>query len=352
MTSKERIKRTFEHKEADKVPIIDEPWAGTIRRWESQGMPKGSDWTEYFGIDRIARVSVNVSPCYTGKTIEETDRYVIFTTEWGVTVKQLKEEDATPEFIDFKISNASVWNETKKLMTINEERLNLPNLETNYDKWVGRGDWIQALFWFGFDITHSWAIGTETMLIAMAMEPEWITDMFDTYLESNIKHFDMLWDMGYRFDSIFWWDDMGYKGSPFFSNTMYKELLQPFHKRAINWAHNKGIYAHLHSCGFIEPLLPDVVEAGIDALNPIEVKAGMDAIRIKETFGDKIVLHGGIDASRLHLKDEIIPEIEKLVPILKENGGYIFASDHSIPNIVDLETYKAIIDTVKIVGSY
>ena len=99
-------------------------------------------------------------------------------------------------------------------------------------------------------------------------------------------------------------------------------------------------------------LLPDIVATGVDALNPLEVKAGMDAFKIKKEYGDRLVLHGGINAVLWNDKDAILEEIDRKVPVLKENGGFIFSSDHSIPNSVSLENMKAIVEEVKRVGRY
>ena len=96
----------------------------------------------------------------------------------------------------------------------------------------------------------------------------------------------------------------------------------------------------------------DLIEIGVDALNPLEVKAGMDAKRVKKEYGDKLVLHGGINAVNWSKPDAILAEIEEKVPVLKENGGYIFGSDHSIPNDVPLENMKLIIEAAKKAGSY
>ncbi|NIM71367.1 MAG: hypothetical protein GTO48_13200, partial [Xanthomonadales bacterium] len=93
-----------------------------------------------------------------------------------------------------------------------------------------------------------------------------------------------------------WPDDMGYKGHQFFGLPMYRDLLKPAHRRAIEWAHERGIYAHLHSCGDVRPFVPELIGMGLDALNPLEVKAGMDPIALKEQYGDRLVLHGGINA--------------------------------------------------------
>ena len=352
MTSKERFSRMFQHKEADRVPIFDSPWAGTIARWEREGMPKGMDWRDYFDTDKVSTISVDITPRYEEKVLEETEDYRIVTSEWGVTMKQFKEQDSTPEFLDFTVTTPEAWEKAKARMTVSKDRIDWKRLEQDYAKWQQEGHWIEGMFWFGFDVTHSWTVGTETMLIAMIEEPEWVEDMFDTYLDRSIQHFNMIWDAGYRFDSIFWYDDMGYKNTPFFSNEMYRSLLQKYHKKAVAWAHDHGIYARLHSCGDIMPLLPDIMDTGIDALNPIEIKAGMDVFKIKKDYGDRLVLHGGINAVLWDDKEAIVEAIRQAVPVLKENGGYIFASDHSIPNSVSLENMQSIINTVKEVGKY
>ena len=352
MTSKERFSRMFQHKEADRVPIFDSPWAGTIARWEREGMPQGMDWRDYFDTDKVSTISVDITPRYEEKVLEETDDYRIVTSEWGVTMKQFKEQDSTPEFLDFTVTTPEAWEKAKARMTVSKDRIDWKRLEQDYAKWQQEGHWIEGMFWFGFDVTHSWTVGTETMLIAMIEEPEWVEDMFDTYLDRSIQHFNMIWDAGYRFDSIFWYDDMGYKNTPFFSNEMYRSLLQKYHKKAVAWAHDHGIYARLHSCGDIMPLLPDIMDTGIDALNPIEIKAGMDVFKIKKDYGDRLVLHGGINAVLWDDKEAIVEAIRQAVPVLKENGGYIFASDHSIPNSVSLENMRSIINTVKEVGKY
>ena len=185
---------------------------------------------------------------------------------------------------------------------------------------------------------------------SMLDEPDWVRDMFETYLDRCIAHHDMLWDMGYRSDCIYWPDDMGYKGTTFFSLETYREILKPVQKRAVEWAHNKGIKAHLHSCGNITEFLPDLAEIGIDALNPLECKAGMDALQVKKDF--PFTIHGGIDAILWDDAELVVAEIERLVPKLKQGGRYIFASDHSIPNTVSLDTMRAIVAAVKKYGSY
>ncbi len=352
MNSHERIKRTYEHKETDRVPIVDNPWAGTIRRWKREGMPNDADWRDYFGVDKTTTINVDVSPRFESKIIEETDRYRIKTTNWGTTIKEFKEEDSTPEMLDFKVTDAKAWIDAKARVTVDDDRIPWDWIKNNFDKWRADGHWIRVCFWFGFDITHSHMMGTENLLIAMIEEPELLTDMFDTLYNCNRVLYERIWDAGYHFDEAFIYDDMGYKGTAFFSNDIYKELIQPYHKRFVKWAHDRDIYAYLHSCGNIMKLLPDVIDSGFDCLNPLEVKAGMDAYKVKKEYGDKIVIHGGTNAAIWKDTDAILAEIREKLPILKENGGYIFASDHSIPNDVTLDTMKQIVAEVKKLGTF
>ena len=352
MNSWERIKRMYEHRDADRVPIIDDPWKGTIRRWHREGMPVGVEWEDYFGADKLGVFQVDITPRYEEKVLEETDRYYIATSKWGVTMKHFKEEDSTPEFLDYTVTTPEAWADAKARMTLEDDRIPWAMLKENFPKWRAEGRWIRAEFWFGFDVTHSWMMGTENVLIAMIEEPEFVEDIFDTYLKNSMALYDRLWDAGYHFDEMFWYDDMGYKGTTFFSPQMYRSLLQPYHKRAVDWAHDHGIVAQLHSCGNVMSLIPDILATGVDALNPLEVKAGMDAIRLKKEYGDRLVLRGGINAVNWDDRDAIIAEIDEKVPILKQNGGFIFSSDHSIPNSVSLENMRAIMDEIKRVGKY
>ena len=353
MTSRERFYRMFTHREADRIPIIDIPWAGTLRRWQQEGLPKDISWTDYFDIDAVGGFGVDITPRYPVKILEEDDRSYVETSAWGVTMRHFKAEDSTPEFIDFKVTTAEAWEECKARMLADaEDRINWTVLKNSYETCEKNGYWRQLNFWFGFDVTHSWMMGTENHLIAMYEEPELVADMYNTYLDCCIKQFDKIWDAGYRFDAIRWPDDMGYKGTTFFSNDLYRELLKPVQKRAIDWAHERGMFAHLHSCGNIMSRIDDLVEIGLDALNPLEVKAGMEPLTLKEKYGDKLALHGGINAVLWDDKEAILEEIRRCVPVLKQNGGYIFSSDHSIPNTVTLDTFKAITEEVKRVGSY
>jgi len=112
----------------------------------------------------------------------------------------------------------------------------------------------------------------------------------------------------------------------------------------------------MHSCGFIEPLLADMVDAGIDHIcqQVMEVKAGMDPVLIKQNFGDRLSLFGGIDARNLVANDRaaIQAKLQAKIPPLMAGFGYILHSDHSIPTTTDYETYRYFVDEGLRLGTY
>ena len=286
------------------------------------------------------------------RTIEETEEYIIHISEFGVTMKDWKHTASTPQFLDHAIKDPDSWKIAKERMTPSRDRVDWDFLRKNYKNWRKRGSWVEAVLWFGFDITHAWVAGTERILFALIDDPEWVMDIIDTMLELNIAILDMVWEAGYKFDSVIWFDDMGYKGHQFFSIQRYRDFLKPYHQRAIDWAHAKGIKVHLHSCGNINPFIPELIEMGLDALNPLEVKAGMDTVSLKQKYGESLILHGGMNAVLFDEPEKIEAEIVNKLPLLKRGGGYIFSSDHTVPDSVSLEAYGRIVELAKIHGSY
>jgi uroporphyrinogen decarboxylase len=98
--------------------------------------------------------------------------------------------------------------------------------------------------------------------------------------------------------------------------------------------------------------VPELIEIGLDALNPLEVKAGMNPIQLKRDYGKDLVFHGGVNAVLWTEPEKIEAEMRRVIPALKENGGYIFSSDHSVPSAVSLEDFRRIVNLAKDLGKY
>jgi uroporphyrinogen decarboxylase len=87
-------------------------------------------------------------------------------------------------------------------------------------------------------------------------------------------------------------------------------------------------------------------------LNPIEVKAGMDPLTLKEQYGDKLGFHGGLNAVLYEHPETMWDEMRRVIPVMKKNGGYIISSDHSVPDNVSLSEFQKFIDLAKQLAVY
>jgi uroporphyrinogen decarboxylase len=353
MTTHQRMTRMYQRREADRVPVTDSPWEATLQRWRREGMPADADFADYFGLDRFVTIGADNSPRFPVAVIEETEEYAISTTKWGQTVRNWKNRGGVPEHLECKVTTPEAWRQARERMTPDRDRVDWERLRREYPRWREEGAWVRAGFWFGFDITHSHMVGTETVLVALLTDPEWVVDMFNHELDIDLALFQMVWDAGYEFDAVRWPDDMGYKLSQFFSLDTYRQLLKPVHKRAADWARARGCRVELHSCGDIRPFIPDLIDLGVDCLNPLEVKAGVDPLAVKREFGDRLVLHGGLDAV-LYEKpaEEQWAEMRRVIPELKRGGGYVASTDHSVPDTVSLERFGEFVRLAKELGSY
>ena len=155
-------------------------------------------------------------------------------------------------------------------------------------------------------------------------------------------------------DALWVWEDLGFKQRPFMSPAMYKTQIFPAHKKLFEFAHNHGLPVILHCDGFVEALIPHLIEAGIDCLQPIEVKAGMDLVRIKRCYGDRIALIGGMDERVLETNDcgAVEAELLRKLPAAMAGSGYILQVDHSVSPLVEYTTYRFFVERGLEIGTY
>ena len=351
LTTHERLKLIYKHEEPDRVPIIDVPWVTTIRRWQREGMPENTNFIDYLGLDKICKFEVDNSPRFPIQVLKKDDVFLTRTNEWGATIREQHDATSSIEFLDYSITDWDQWEKAKARMDASDDRIPWQFLKDNYGKWKDEGYWIRGRMTFGFQQT-SLCTGLTDTLIAMVEDPEFIVDQMNTQLDTAIALLEKAWDAGYTFDELSWDDDLGYKNTPFFSVDMYRELVKPVHKRAIDWAHAHGAVTHMHTCGDVRPFMPEFIDMGLDALNTIEVKAGMDPVELKKKYGNDIVLRGGFDPQYWTDHEYTRKNIEEVLPIVMKGGGYIFSSDHSIPDTVRLEDYKHVLEQVRKLGKY
>jgi uroporphyrinogen decarboxylase len=352
MTSRERVLLALAHKEADRIPIHDSPWDFTVRRWRDEGLPQDQSPADYFGYEFTGQ-GFDGSFRFADELIEETETYRVSKNADGAIRRNFKDHASTPELVGFTITDRTRWNEHKHRLAWDRSRVDWENgLKTNRELREG-GKFVTLSGGLGYDRVQA-IVGSEDLLMAMVDDPAWVKEMFDTVADLFIAGLEEITAGGFVFDAAFLYDDMGYRNATLFSPSAYRELSMPAHSRACSACHAKGLPVLLHSCGNVRALVPYLVEAGFDCLQPLEVKAGMDLITLKRDFGDRLAFMGGIDVRAMADPDPAVieREISAKIPVAKKGGGYIYHSDHSVPSNVSFQQYCRVMELVQEYGSY
>lgn len=358
MTSIERMKCALDRKPVDMVPVAVDPWGATVQKWVAEGhIQHGEDVAEHFGQDIRAGGWLNsvAKLDFQAITLEETDETILQLDGNGAKLRRHKLHDSTPEHVDFTVHDHATWNEHGKPYLVDLDRRRIP-----FEGYRGARKFAaekQRYFcWAGvapFEQMHP-ICGHEYMLMGMALEPDWVKDMVNTFTDLTINHLEVLFAEEGKPDGFFFYEDMGFKERPFMSPAMYEEIVQPGHKRLFDFAHSMGCKVIVHSCGYVEPLVPGLIEAGMDCLQAMEVKAGMDLPKLFKRFGDRIAFYGGIDVRTLISNDlaQVDEElVKKITPVVKGGGGYILHTDHSEPPTIEYATMKYFIERGKEVAA-
>lgn len=352
MTGRERVLMALNHKEPDRIPMQDSPWGATLKRWRNEGLPEDVDIRDYFDWD-FAFFGADCTPRFPVKTIEKNEKFIIQTTPQGGVRKNFLNYTTTPEIIDYPIKTKEDWKEIKKRLKPDFTRVDWVSGLAAYHREKENGRFICFSGGFGYDILQSY-IKTEQLLITMVEDPEWIKEMIMTLAELTLVMMEFMMKNGFSFDGAFFYNDMGYRNASLFSPDTYLKTHYQADKMVYGYCHSKNMKVLLHSCGNVKELIPMLIDAGLDCLQPLEVKAGMDLIELKEKYGDKLSFMGGID-TRLFAdpdKTKIEQEIKTKFEVAKKNGGYIYHSDHSIPNTVSFKDYCLVMELVKKYGGY
>jgi len=177
----------------------------------------------------------------------------------------------------------------------------------------------------------------DNFLALLAAEPDHAHDFLEHLTELHLKNLEKyLGLVGPYVDVVVFGDDLGMQTGPLIAPRMYREFFKPRHARL--WQRAKelaDVKVMLHSCGSIRLLLPDLIEAGLDAVNPVQISCkGMEAEGLKADFGKDITFWGGgCDTQWLlsHGTPEAVTEhVEQQVEILRQGGGFVFQQVHNI----------------------
>ncbi len=191
--------------------------------------------------------------------------------------------------------------------------------------------------------------------MSTVMRKNFIQEMFEKQTDIAIENYKRLWEtVGNQVDVVFTCGtDFGTQNSQFCSPETFRELWLPHYKRLNDWIHsNTSWKIFKHTCGAVVPLLPCLIEAGFDIINPVQINAkGMEPAFLKKEFGKDLTFWGGgIDTQRIlpaAKPEEIRAHVWKQCEILGKDGGFVFNAVHNIQANVPIENAIALIDTLR-----
>jgi hypothetical protein len=168
----------------------------------------------------------------------------------------------------------------------------------------------------------------------MRKNPQFIHEFLNEFTKANLEIIRRLAEAG--IDIVFYLDDLGYKGRSILSIEDFKTFILPYYKQIYQECTKKGMFVLQHSCGYIDRLLPHMVDAGLNGIQALEPAAGVDLAYLKETFGDYIAFLGGMDASdvlNFGTPKDVGEEVKRCIKIAAPRGGYFAGPSHNILNM-------------------
>jgi uroporphyrinogen decarboxylase len=200
---------------------------------------------------------------------------------------------------------------------------------------------------------YCWMRGLEESLTDLVMNPEFLHAAMDRITSIHEKRLEAVAAAcGELVDLVFFADDLGGQQGLLLSREMYREFIQPYHRRLIGVMRRTmpKAWALYHSDGSVFDVLPDLIDAGIDCLEAVQVEtAKMEPWRLKQTFGRRISFHGGISVQQLlphGTVNEVATTCRELVAMLGQGGGYIAAPSHAIQVGTPVPNVMAMLEAV------
>jgi len=336
----------------DRIGMNDTMWSSTIERWHKEGLPEGESAQSHFGVNDFRLIGADYSLMLAEKTLEVSEDYRIYTDHNGVTCKDHKLPRGWVTYpMEFAIKSQQDWQHYEPHMAFQPDRLPA-NALSSYEQGTSEDQFIAFMSHASFHPVWE-LIGQENELVMMCENPGLVREMAERIADVVIENYEELKKLGIEFDGAFLADDMGFRSGTMFSRQMYREIIFPAHKKICDHLNADDSPPILHSDGDIREFIPDIIEAGFKGLHPLEVKAGLDIQDLKSRYGGQLALYGNIDARVMAgTRADIEREISSKIPLAKEGGGYIYHSDHSVPDDVPLENYAYTIELVKEYGGY
>lgn len=374
-TSRQVINDLLRGNGAERVGVVDYPWWDTLMAWTEQGYPtrmvhreageeirradlelieveEAGEYEEpvpawqHFGHD-MAGIGrwFDVMPLRDWKeVVEKTNEWEIRRNGAGAALKYWRHKSGTPEHIDFSMVTRQIWDRDYRphLLELDPKRVEVDLMRRDFAEAKEAGVWTHFGHLFIWELMRQ-SMGDVTMYESLILDPDWIHDYNQVYTDFYKMHFTYIFEEVGLPDGIWLYEDLGYKNGLFASPKVLEELIFPYYRKIVDFFHAHDLPVILHTCGSTAEAMSLVVQAGFDALNPMERKAaGNDPFVFAERYGDRMAFVGGLDARVFESNDRelIRREVADYIEGMKARGArLVFASDHSISPNTRYESY-------------
>jgi uroporphyrinogen decarboxylase len=367
MTSRERFRAALCGAEMDRIPMYELGyWPATLERWRAEGLPDGVAPQRLFGLDSLCFFAYDGSLRFPTEVVEDDDRYRTASDADGIYMRSGKLEYATPVTVRTTITSLDDWMRHSPRLEVLGGRIpaempaepvtGLPTGSAGFAAYhelcrmEGRFTILTPVdpIWYALRV-----LGEERSLEAIAAEPELIESIVEDYALFNERMLALLVSQGYRFDAVWVFSDLCYRNGLLFSPEFFRRRVMPTFRRYVALCHEAGSSFIFHCDGNVEELLPLLMEAGVDCMQPLEARAGNDLVDLVARYGGRVSFMGNVSADILSTtRRQIQEELERKLPPAVATRRYIFHSDHSIPPTVSLQNYAYAVQLARRLGTY
>lgn len=364
-----RVLAAIEHRESDRVPRGEFFWTNFIRRAKAEGRV-GADFNPYshWDLDLIV-INPNMDPHITGiQVLEDTPERKVVKTGYGATILRQRQYPM-PHYDSFDTQTfeqmeAFVFDDSKdprRYFEAIDDQINCVGDELNLGlrSWIDRvnscaGDY--CVFGSVCEIQEQlWRmIGSENLFYKLGEDPDRLGRFIERVGDFLVGIVEGQIEAGRgKLSGLYVWGDIAYVKGMLFSPNLWRRYYKPQLTRICGAIHAAGLKVIYHGCGNASAVFEDMIEAGVDMYNPLEAKAGLDVVDLKRRFGRRLGFNGNINVQALETNDrgKVRREVLRKLNAAK-GGGYIFQSDHSVPDTVDFDTYDYAMELVREHGKY
>ena len=369
MESRERILAALSGGEADRVPLTEIGiWPETIRRWRGEGLPAGASPHEYFGLDRIEFFSFDSSLGLPERTIAEDGVFKTYTDSDGCTYRMALDRVSAPQFIGSSVGSEEDWERLKPGLQAGMGRFDSFRKDIIFGEPLAESQPAryervrkEGLFTVLVPVEPCWyylrLLGEVEALANIALQPGFAGKLIADYNTFTLRMVKLVLSRGYRFDALWVFSDLCYKGGMLFSPRFYEQAVLPHQRQLFDLARENGMKVIYHCDGNVAAFLPLVMQAGIDCIQPLEARAGNAVQDCLRRYPGKLSCMGNIDMDVFNgppsgVRQRIRAEVTGKILSAKGSHRYLFHSDHSVPDSVGLQDYGYAIRVAREVAGY